>query len=441
MVATVAFTELSGGNGCSLLSAAPAPDLAAAGYSDTEFAVHGFTVGRTADGPVQNAQFTTRIVARRPLDGTDFNGTTVVEWLNVSSGADGAPEYTYLAEELVRGGYAWVGVSAQYDGVEGGVGSVGLSHAGPKSLAGKDPDRYGQLHHPGDAYCYNIFELIGRQLRNTDTTAHPLAGLAVQRVLAVGESQSAMALTTFVTAFPDHTFDGFLIHSRAASQLPLGEVGTGIDVDATFSGNPVTIPDEVGSPVFIVQSETDVLTNFQFHRARQADTDRLRTWEVTGSAHADHFQIGQYEEYLGCPDPVNRGQQRFVLRAALSHLRIWVTDGTAPPHAAPLELADDQQTFVTDEVGNVRGGVRTPCVDVPTQILTGVVRNPVSRICLLFGATGAIEPGDLLARYGSQESYLDAYGAATANAIAEGFVLEADRAEVIADAHPELLGS
>ncbi|GAB17405.1 hypothetical protein GOEFS_032_00010 [Gordonia effusa NBRC 100432] len=440
MAAKVVFTPLFGGDGCSLLSAAPAPNLELAGYTDTEFAVSGTAHGLTADGGVDEAGFTTRIVVRRPQAATDFNGTVVTEWLNVSSGADGAPEYTYLAAELVRGGYAWVGVSAQYDGVEGSTGSVGLSRPGPKSLAGKDPERYGTLHHPGDAYCYNIFDLVGRHLRATDTPSHPLGGLTVDKVLAVGESQSAMALTTFVTTFRSTTFDGFLIHSRAAAQLPLGAIGAGIDVDATFLGDPVTIPGDVTAPVFIVQTETDVLTNFQFHRARQANTERVRTWEIAGSAHADHFQIGPYEEYLGCPDPVNRGQQRFVLRAALSHLCGWVADGTAPPLASPLELTGDEPTFRTDDVGNVRGGVRTPSVDAPTQVLTGIVKDPVSRICLLFGATGAIPPTDLIARYGSHEGYLDAYTAAVDRSIAEGFVLEADRVEILADAHPELLG-
>ena len=39
------------------------------------------------------------------------------------------------------------------------------------------------------------------------------------------------------------------------------------------------------------------------------------------------------------PDPVPpEGQQVFVLRAALEHLRDWVVDGTAPPHADPLAI-------------------------------------------------------------------------------------------------------
>ena len=59
-------------------------------------------------------------MVRRPADPAAFSGTLVVEWLNVSSGADAAPDWTYLSDEIVRRGHVWVGVSAQYVGVEGG---------------------------------------------------------------------------------------------------------------------------------------------------------------------------------------------------------------------------------------------------------------------------------------------------------------------------------
>ena len=186
----------------------------------------------------------------------------------VSSGADAAPEYTYVAAELVRAGHAWVGVSAQYIGVEGGSGSVEVD-AGPSGLAAKDPDRYAKMSHPGDAYCYDMFAAIASGL-----PGGPLADLAVARTLAVGESQSAMALTTYVNSFAaaHNVFDGFLIHSRAVAGLPFGAVGAPADTNRAFSGGPMAIPD-VGAPVFIVQTETDLLTNFRFFLARQRDSE------------------------------------------------------------------------------------------------------------------------------------------------------------------------
>ncbi|MGW9263841.1 alpha/beta hydrolase domain-containing protein [Gordonia terrae] len=438
------FRVLGGGNGCSLLSASPLPDLVAAGYSDTEYAASGTANSVVGETGAPAAGFTTRIVVRRPADAAAFSGCVVVEWLNVSSGADAAPEYSYVAAELVRAGHAWVGVSAQYVGVEGGAGSVGVDTGAQQSLATKDPERYAGLRHPGDAYCYDIFSSVGRAVRETAAGGHPLEGLPVSTVLAVGESQSAMALTTYVNIIgPDAApFDGYLIHSRAAAGLPAGAVGSGIDVTTVFDREPTTIRTDLDAPVFVVQTETDVLTNFRYHAVRQPDSDRLRVWEMAGTAHADLHQVGDFEEFLGCPDPVNRGQQRFVLRSALRHLRSWAEGGDPPPVAEPLALRDAggiDPVFELDDMGNVRGGVRTPCVDAPTQVLSGIVADPVSRICLLFGTTSPVPAADLVARYGTRDEYEKHYRNAADAAIAGGFVLTDDRDELLADAHPELI--
>ncbi|MFT3900914.1 MAG: alpha/beta hydrolase domain-containing protein [Gordonia sp. (in: high G+C Gram-positive bacteria)] len=430
------FTELTGGGGHSLVSATPGPDLAALGYTEVEYAAGGTVAGLTPDGPAPPADFTTRVLLRRPADPAAFSGTVVVEWLNVSSGADAAPEYTYLADEIVRAGHAWAGVSAQYTGVEGGEAAVGLADAAG-GLAAKDAERYGAMHHPGDAYCFDMFAAVAAGLRDG-----PLADLAVARLLAVGESQSAMALTTYVRSFAPvhHVFDGFLIHSRSVAGLPLGQVGAPADLDRAFDDPPATFPD-VGTPVLVVQTETDVLTNFRSYLARQPDTDAVRIWEVAGTSHADLAQIGPFEEILGCPTPVNRGQQRFVLRAGLRHLDAWSRGGTPPPVAQPLELVgpDDEPRYAHDGVGNVRGGVRTPCVDVPTQVLSGVVDEPVSRICALFGTTTAVPDDELAGLYPSREAYLTMYADAVERAIADGFVLADDRAQILADANPGAL--
>ena len=51
-----------------------------------------------------------------------------------------------------------------------------------------------------------------------------LGGLEPERVLAVGESQSAFALTTYVNGVQPlaRAFDGFLVHSRGGAPAPLG---------------------------------------------------------------------------------------------------------------------------------------------------------------------------------------------------------------------------
>ncbi|NLV54485.1 MAG: hypothetical protein GXY13_02605, partial [Acidimicrobiales bacterium] len=243
--ATVAG-PLTAGRGIHLLSAGGGPDLAAAGWVEEEFTVEGTAVDyETADGeapptdghwdlvPGDEADYRTRIVVRRPGDAADFDGTVVVEWLNVSAGADSSPDYTYLVDELVRGGYAWVGVSVQSIGVEGGDVAVmtpvsEFAGAG-QGLKAIDAERYGDLTHPGDAFSYDIFTQVARALR-TPGDVDALGGLEVERLLGVGESQSAFTLTSYIDGVQPLTgaFDGFLVHSRGGAAAPLRVESGGI---------------------------------------------------------------------------------------------------------------------------------------------------------------------------------------------------------------------
>jgi len=79
-------------------------DLASLGYTTDEFFLSGrassyrLSGSPTPDGfwnavPKETASYATRIVVVRPTDPQKFNGTVVVEWLNVSAGADGAPDW------------------------------------------------------------------------------------------------------------------------------------------------------------------------------------------------------------------------------------------------------------------------------------------------------------------------------------------------------------
>lgn len=424
--------------------ARPALDLAALGWTEREYVVRGRAVAYDAPPGLPNdghwaltagraAEFTTRAVVRRPDDPDTFSGTLVVEWLNVSSGQDAAPDWTYLAEELLRRGTAWVGVSAQYAGVEGGPAFVAAAGVESSGLKGSQPERYRMLAHPGDAYCYDVFTQVTRAVV---ADAGPLSDLDVTCLLAVGESQSAMTLTTYVNGVQPLTglFDGFLVHSRAGAAAGLGHAGRGLARADAAPGGPTRFRDDLRTPVLVVQTETDVLGRLDFLPARQPDGSWLRTWEVAGTAHADLYQIGEFEELLGCPGPVNRGQQRFVVRAALRHLEEWSRGGQPPPTAEPLSVTG--RAFDRDRDGNVVGGVRTPAVDVPVAVLSGLADPGASMLCQLFGSTTPLPPARLAELYPSAEAYLAAYAAAVDRGIAAGFLLLEDRDALVADAEP-----
>lgn len=424
-----------------LTAAVPGPDLEAAGYVETEYRAAG-TVLRFADDRtlVDPAEAATRVLVRAPADPARASGVLVVEWLNVSSGNDVAPDWTYLAEEIVRRGHAWIGVSAQCVGVEGGRPTVG-ELAGPNGLRHVDPERYRDLHHPGDAYGYQLFARIATAVTGP---GGPLAGHAITRRVAVGESQSAFALTTYLDLLAGpaadqlNAFDAYLVHSRGRAGLGLGASGSPHDLDQLRTGPAVAVPETLEVPVITVQTETDVLSpRFQYVAARQPDGPRRRCWEVAGTAHADRWQVGEFEEFLGCPEPINRGQQAFVLRAALRWLEQWVDDASAAPSAEPLVVEGDR--FALDEAGNVRGGVRTPVVEAPVEVLTGLLGDDVPLMCRLFGATRPLPDAWIRQRYASPADYLAGYRAATDAAVDAGFVLAEDRAAVLAEAREELV--
>lgn len=423
-----------------LMSARPEPDLAAAGYIETEHVVGGTATSYAAtelpaDGrfdlrPDASADFATRVVVRRPTDPARFSGTLLVEWLNVSGGRDTAPDWTYTAEEILRRGHAWAGVSAQHAGVEGGAASVEVADVGSPGLKGSNPDRYAGLHHPGDAFAFDIFSQVAAAVR---------ADVRPGTTMAIGESQAAIALTTYVNGVQPLTglFDGFLIHSRGAVAAPLGAPGVGLVMDEVLRGHPVRIREDTSVPVLMVQTEGDLFGRIGYLPARQPDTDRIRLWEIAGAAHADKYLIGDFEEFLGCTEPVNRGQQCFVLRAALRHLDGWARRGEAPPEVPRLEVAGDG--FVLDACDNVRGGARTPVVDAPVEVLSGLAVPGSSTICRLFGRTSALGADQVRGLYPTRADYLTAYAAACDAAISAGLILPEDRDAVLADARPHLV--
>lgn len=444
-VQTPTFAALTEGRIAPPMAARPGPDLAAAGYTESEWAASGeavsYAVGeRPTDGRVQlavtdSAPFATRVLVRRP-DAERFSGVVVVEWLNVSGGQDAAPEYTYLAEEILRVGHAWVGVSAQFVGVEGGDAAVSMGGQ-TVGLREQRPERYGDLHHPGDAYAYDIVTQVGRFCHEAHDSG-PLAGLVPQTVVAIGESQSAIALTSYIDGVHPlvGVFDGFLLHSRGGGALPFDDRGRAAGIAAAVSAPALLLREDLDTPVLVVQAEGDLGGLLDSARSRQPDSDGVVTWEIAGQAHADAYQLGELAGLVDCGGAINSGQQVFVVRAALRHLLSWVGGGARPPAAPPIEL-DSGGEVVTGELGIGRGGVRTPAVEAPVETLVGAPYPRSAPFCMLLGRTQEVPEEKLRRRWSGREEYLRAYAEATDRLIAAGFLLAEDREEILADARPE----
>ncbi len=411
--------------------------LAAHGYVEQEYFASGtaydFTSTSTpSDGKWtfavdDSAPYRTRILVRRPGNPAMFNGTVVVEWMNVSAG-ESAPDWDYLNPALMDSGAAYVGVSAQALAVNGGKALLGSGTT--PGLRGTDPARYGTLRHPGDRYSLDMFAQIGRALRAPAPSV--LGGLRPSHVVAVGESQSAFYLTTYADVLQpvDDAYQGIFIHSRGGSAVPLD----GKNVTAAISGDAVRIRTDLHVPVFMLETQTDLI-QLQYAGASQPDTARIRTWEMAGTSHADAFEVGSAASLLGCTTPVNSGPQHEVAQAAFVAFQRWVDHGTPPPSPAPFVLTSTHPVQLSlDDHGNVLGGIRTPAVDVPISTLSGAPPQGSSTLCGLFGSTQPFSAQTLSALYGSPSGYVAAYTTDLDRAIAGGYILPADRPAMLAQA-------
>lgn len=376
-------------------------DLGASGYVEQEFYLAGAADAYSTAGTklASDVPYRTRIIVRRPVSQADFNGTVLVEWQNVTAGYDLDALWN---RRHLREGYAWVGVSAQRVGVD--------------QLRAWSPTRYGRLDVTGggafttDQLSYDVFAQAAQALKSPGAV-DPLAGLDVERVLAIGASQSAGRMTTYynvVLPQEQPVFDGYAF-----------VVGTA--------------PTRVGpEPIMQVLSETDVTNPL----TRRPDSDVFRRWEVAGAAHSG-WEGQEYRRPLSIRDlgaapvyectnpPFSRILLSQVIEAAYAHLSRWVDDGTPPPHAPYLEFNGTSK--VRNELGLALGGIQLSQMAVPTALNTGSNSGP--SFCILFGTHVPFSDEQLDALYRNHGRYVSAVTQTDTSNVKAGYLLQADAQE------------
>jgi Alpha/beta hydrolase domain len=454
--------------------------VAAAGYQEREFFIAGkanaykFTGSPATDGkwsvsvvPGTTRSYTTRLVVFTPVRASRFSGNVVVEWANVTGGIDALADLIATHDELFRSGDAYVGVSAQFVGVE----NAKLS----------DPARYGALSDPGDSYSYDIFSQAGMAVR----ALYPrlLGGLKPRVIVATGESQSSFYLTTYVDAFARlyNVYDAYFVHSREDSSESLQQApqtvladdnGTDVSVSDGNAGlsnvstpSVVLIRTDLTAPVLTFETQADVYAYptglLDFGPATQADSRDYRLWEAAGDAHADvclgslcstdagnlagaearfNVMLNPPTTLAGiaCGQPVNTGEQGYSAAAGLESLIDQAATGGltgTPPASPPLFTGQSAGEASAgsprlDAHGNILGGLRTPAVDVPVATLSGQPQ-PGSLYCAFFGQTTPFTTAKLTALYPTHRAFVRAWDAAVARLVcnreldpADGSLLE-----------------
>ncbi|MET0986574.1 MAG: alpha/beta hydrolase domain-containing protein [Steroidobacteraceae bacterium] len=421
------------------------------GYVEREYFISGTAtrfraVGETgADGrwsiePNGQAPFKTRFLVRTPKDAGKFNGTVIVCWNNVTAGYDIAQDTRGAFD-----GFAFVAVSAQAAAIEGFA-------RDPHGLKSWDPQRYGDLSIPGDAYSYDVLTQVARAVGpdRSKSKVDPLGGLQVKRLIATGGSQSAGRLTTYINAVHprERVFDAFMptisfgraagIDANAIIDSSMLDKMKPEEVRAMSTGN-VRIRDDLSTPVMIVNSETETLF---YLPSVQPDTDTFRYWEVAGASHAPGPLLAVAAEVMkrdGMQRPVgtmagvpSQVDWTLAFDAALHHVQRWLTEGKAPPVQPRIEVFGSPPRIARDRFGNAVGGVRLPDLEVPTASYF----SEMAQIGMagLTGTTTPLSPELVKSLYPTRDAYVAKIQAAADKAVKAGVLLPRDAQAYVAAA-------
>jgi hypothetical protein len=396
-------------------------EVTAQDYREDEFFVEGRAYAYSVAGPaLETAKpdpggpyaYKTRVIVRRPVSPARFNGTVILEWINIAAGHDQENEWWWSHEHMMRAGYAYVGASAQARGLEP-----------PLGLKAWNPTRYGSLDvNNGGTFMfqlsYDIYSQVAQALKHPDGRKL-LGDLAVRNVIATGHSASAARLRIYYNAVHPTAglIDGFVFH--------------GI-------GN-MPVRTDLRTPAWKLLAEGDVnAPGYQ----RQPDTESLRTWEIAGAAHAGWDLVHVLDPLVtrdlpqavvnsACDKPpLSRVPSNLVQDAVYDRMKSWIEMGTSPPHAPPIArtAADAPEggtasVVARDEHGNARGGIQLAAVAVPTATNTGV--NSGGQYCNILGSHVPFDDAKLARLYPTRAAYVAAVARVTDDNLKAGYITRA----------------
>lgn len=427
---------------------ATAMPLQTSGYVEEEYFIQGQANRYRIPDPMRDAQqidsghpYVTRALVRRPTDSSRFNGTVIVEWLNVTLDQDIDFVFGATRELLVRDGYAWIGVSAQRNGIEAmkkwnparySTLSVSASNIDPADGKEVDPANPLIMARGGDVLAWDIFSQVGRLA--AEGSSRMMGGLKAKRLIAAAESQSTLKVSTYYNSIqPLHrVYDGFLFYDRS------GLLRTDVDAKTIAIG-------------------TEIFTALM-GQPPQDDTDHQRWWEINGASHFSLDEIQNYvdpmlvrdatfrapdgkalslTELTGSKGPCapaaiySRVPNGDIMKAALQSLNTWITGGPAPANA-PRFVVDEQNKYVRDANGQILGGIRTAAQDAPIAANAGIGNGPW--FCGPSGNHVDFTLAQLCQRYGSHAAYVARVQAIVNANVRDRVLLSEDAQKTVADA-------
>ncbi len=349
-------------------------------------------------GTAKGAPYTTRIIVRRPTDTSAFSGVVVAEALHAGG------------RSLI---FEWSRVSIltrKHLVLE-------IVHSAPNIALLKtfNAERYASLN----IAAGQTNEIIAQVGRLAKSGTGPFAPYRVRAMTLMGTSASSGTVRNYL---PDHAtlrmpdekpiFDGFLLTSTNGNEpLPIVDV-----------------------PMIQMPTQTEVVTWAERGIAyRRPDSDapdnRFRLYEVAGMPHNNSRESPAFANDP-CTLPVTDFPAGAFTALALNHLVEWITKGTLPPHAPPIEVdrdpSNDGSHLALDERGNAKGGIRNVWVDVPiaTYGVFGKGKTTAQdRLCMLAGTEVPLSADTMRKLYRNSGDYTERVDRRLQQLVSEGWFL------------------
>ncbi|WNB85503.1 alpha/beta hydrolase domain-containing protein [Cellulomonas sp. ATA003] len=434
-------------------------DLSREHYVEEEFVVSGtanvYTWPETGPAVVRtpDAPYTTRVLVRRPANGARFSGNVVVEMLNPSNLFDLNIGWAVAHRQMIANGDAWVGITAKPIAVD--------------ALQTFDPGRYGALSFANplplddplncatvaadssrlteNGLVWDIYSQVGTWLRSDDAS-NPLRYRStesqVERAYGFGYSQTGGYLVNYINAVHPlvvesdgaPVYDAYLVAVAGggfAGAYPMNQCEP-----APPAGDPRRQIHDAGVPVMRIMSQSDYLPGIGSRRPdSDVPGDRYRHYEMAGAGHAtpdelyysaqpaDILRADRSVPPMSCDEgPRSRFPSAIFFDAALRNLDLWVREGVAPPRSEPIEVVDGAP--VLDRFGNVRGGLRSPYLDVPTSTWYGTATG--ASFCFIAGYERPFDTATLTELYGNEGVYIRAVRASINELVDERWLTKDD---------------
>lgn len=390
----------------------PMPDLERLGYVQEEFIISGMVDGKP---------YRTSLLVRRPKDLKRFSGLVGVETIH----AGGAIPFWGTGREVwAPGGHGWVAVASQRAALENRVKVFNPTRYAALFIPEAPAGANGMAASPQDAISQAIMTQVGLLLKKSRKTG-PLAGTKVRYLLMGGSSQTGGTTLRYIQ------------QSHAASRLPSGKpIYDGYMPMEAFSatrieGGDAAVIHAVGEGDFGLFRVNNPQAVFSTREDADAPKDRFREYQFAAASHVPtrgrtaSDRPGEY--------PSQFPTQPFY-KMALLHLIDWVTKGMAPPRGARLEQTAEG-VMQRDEHGNVKGGIRSPWVDVPSAriIAAASVEPGQPNTRAQQGLQENFSPAKLAELYGTRDNYLKRFNAGLDAAVAGRWITAADSARYKAE--------